>query len=114
MMYFFLPISQLIDDSSFDFSSAPKCFKPNARYLPSVTAIRSFSECWPIKALRTSASHFTFLNASALAACPHASQTAAANHANFRMLLPHSSDSRLGRDLPRQDDGSRDDEQAQP
>src|SRR5207244_3441582 len=84
------------------------------RYLPSVTAIRSFSECWPIKALRMSASHFTFLNASATAACPLANQTAATNHAIFLMLLSQNSDSRLWRDLPRQNYGSRDHEQAQP
>src|SRR5262249_22447943 len=106
-------ISQLIDDSCADFSSAPRCFSFNERYLPSVTAIRSFSECWPIKAFGMSASHFTFLNASASAACPHAHQIAAANHANFFMLLSQNSDSRLWRDLPRQDDGSRNDEQPQ-
>src|SRR5437660_11025273 len=98
-------ISQLIVDSSSEVASAPRCFRPNERYLPSVTAIRSFSECWPIKALRMSASHFTFLNASASAACPHANQIAAANHANFFMLLSQNSDSRLWRDLPSQDVG---------
>src|SRR5215510_655908 len=107
-------ISQLIVDSSSEVASAPRCFRPKERYLLSVTAIRSFSECWPIKALRMSASHFTFLNASPAAACPHASQVAATNHANFFMLLSQDSDSRLWRDLPRQNNGSRNDEQAQP
>src|SRR5262245_54990784 len=107
-------ISQLIVDSSSEVASAPRCFRPKERYLPSVATIRSFSEYWPIKALRMSASHFTFLNASAIAACPHASQIDVTSHANFLMLLPQKSDSRLWRDLPRQDDGSRDDEQAQP
>src|SRR5215510_15701046 len=106
-------ISQLIVDSSSEVASAPRCFRPKERYLPSVTTIRSFSECWPIKALRMSASHFTFLNASATAACPHASQIAATNHANFCMLLSQTSDSRLWRDLPRQNYGGRNDEQAQ-
>src|SRR5262249_15044033 len=106
-------ISQLIDDSCADFSSAPRCFSFNERYLPSVTAIRSFSECWPIKAFGMSASHFTFLNASASAACPHAHQIAAANHANFFMLLSKNPDARFCHALPGQNEGSRNDEQAQ-
>src|SRR5437879_5064973 len=107
-------ISQLIDDSWSDVSSAPRCFRPNERYLASVTTIRSFDDRWPIKALGMSAPHFTFLNSSATAACPHANQTDASSHVTFLMSALVRSRSRLWRELPRQDDGGRDHEQAKP
>src|SRR5262245_53107001 len=75
---------------------------------------RSFAERWPIRAFGMSPPHFTFLNSSAIAAGPHANQTAASSHANFFMPALARSTGRLWRDLPRQDDGGSDHEQAQP
>src|SRR5690349_17789612 len=79
-----------------------------------MTTTRSFAERRPIRAFGMSPPHFTFLNSSATAAGPQAHQIAASSHANFFMSAPARSAGRLWRDLPRQDDGGSDHEQAQP